>query len=139
MNKGSFAARYWRSLFGVNRTLGRPAFDGAFTSTESVGTGELILRKLLDVGYVGLPKFAGRQVSQRRSRTKISRRTPVPAKYPHLGALLYGVGYMLDFRGSRLSQATTPDPDAIIAEAWADILAEIEECLSADKRNREQE
>ena len=130
MSSGSLSTRYLRSLIGVNPALDALAADSPFP-TERANIGKLALREFFDDGLGNVSRGGSHLLSRLLYRAA---RRSLPAtpleKRTHLGALLTGVQYMLDFRGANLAQQRPPDPSAAIAETWKEMLQELDEFLS---------
>jgi transcriptional regulator with XRE-family HTH domain len=89
-------------------------------------------------GHAPSELVQSRLLSRLQSRPARSPQGGTPLEQrTYLGAMMAGVQYMLDFRGSRLARETPPDPGVLIAEAWAEILREIDESLSAVNETEE--
>jgi hypothetical protein len=130
MSSESLSARYLRSLIGVNPALDALARDSPLP-TEGASIGKLALWEFFDDGLGKVSREGSHLLSRllyRAARRSLPA-TPVE-KRTHLGALLTGVQYMLDFRGANLARQRPPDPGAAIVDTWKEMLQELDEFLS---------
>jgi hypothetical protein len=137
MNSESLSTRYWRSLIGASPVLDRPV-SSWYIDPEKASAREVALWKFFGGSTEKISSDRRHPLSRFRSRSPSFPHTDLPLeKRTHFGAALSGVGYMLDFLGSKLAQEPPPEPDTVIAEAWVQMLQEIDELLSANREDRE--